>query len=153
MDRETISPGSRLPASITFVCDRHDGPFKSYFKQLIQNFERVSRKPTEHRLDRIQVIAAGFDELDWGSSPLNSLFKLGEWLVELLCLIPIHIAVACENQFIPLKDGVFDRALEQQLLGAEVSTIIDAISLGWYESIFKYYNTSKVVKVVSSMGK
>ena len=78
---------------------------------------------------------------DW--QPVSQL-KLGEWLVDLLCLIPIHIAITRENRFIPLKDGVTSSEWEKSLLGADVSRIIDGLSLGWYESIFQSYMASKV---------
>ena len=77
---------------------------------------------------------------------------MGEWMVELLCLIPIHIAVARENRFVPLNNGVIDPRLENHLLGAEVSQIVDALNIGWYESIFNSYLATKPVKVISSMG-
>ena len=44
----------------------------------------------------------------------------------------------------PLKDGVSSAEHEHSLLGAEVSQIVDAISLGWYESIFQSYMAQKV---------
>ncbi|KAJ6620545.1 hypothetical protein B0H10DRAFT_1063347 [Mycena sp. CBHHK59/15] len=37
-------------------------------------------------------------------------------------------------------------------VGAEVGQIVDALSFGWYESVFQSYMVSKPVKVVSSMG-
>ncbi|CAE6483152.1 unnamed protein product [Rhizoctonia solani] len=40
-----------------------------------------------------------------------------------------------ENRFIPLKDGVWDPDYKRSLLGADVPAIIDALSLGWYESL------------------
>jgi len=58
--------------------------------------------------------------------------------------IPIHIAVTRDNVFLPLKDGVSSAEHEHSLLGAEVSQIVDAISLGWYESIFQSYMSQKV---------
>lgn len=149
--RETLSDENRIGSSITFVTQQIDLPFGPYFKQMIRDFERLSKKPTERRLDKISVDAASFGDLDW-ESPEASSFRSGEWLAELLCLIPIHIAVAKENRFIPLKDGVFDAGLERELLGAQVSKIIDALTIGWYESIFSSYMASKPVKVISSMG-
>lgn len=65
-------------------------------------------------------------------------------MVDLLCLIPIHIAIARDNRFIPLKDGVWTPDLERSLLGAEVGRIVDFISFGWYESIFQSYMSTKV---------
>ena len=78
--------------------------------------------------------------MDW---PVSR-FRAGEWLADLLCLIPIHIAITHENRFVPLKDGVVSAELEKSLLGAEVNKIVDSLSLGWYESIFQSYWASKV---------
>ncbi|KAG8991998.1 hypothetical protein FRB94_012099 [Tulasnella sp. JGI-2019a] len=151
LSSETISADGRLDASVTFVTDHPTQNFTRYFKGMIQDFEKLSRKPTDRRLDSIQLESLRFRDIDWNGGP-GSVFRAGEWLVELLCLIPIHIAVARDNRFMPLKDGVFDLRLEQQLLGAEVSRIIDTLSLGWYESIFGSYLAAKEVKVISSMG-
>lgn len=71
-------------------------------------------------------------------------FRTGEWLMGILCLIPIHIAVTRENRFIPLKDGVWSAELERGLLGARVEEIVNSLSFGWYESIFQSYMASKV---------
>ena len=46
--------------------------------------------------------------------------------------------------FLPFKDGVSSAAYEHSLLGAEVTQIVDALSLGWYESIFQSYMAQKV---------
>ncbi|KAG8900672.1 hypothetical protein FRB99_005823 [Tulasnella sp. 403] len=151
IQRETFSGSARLPLSVTFVSDEPDRPFEPYFKRMVRDFERVSKKPTEKRLDKIVIEAARFEDLEW-EAPTSSTYKAGEWLAELLCLIPIHIALARENRFVPLKDGILDPELERQLLGAEVASIIDAITIGWYESIFSSYMATKPVKVVSSMG-
>lgn len=118
---------------------------------MVRTFEETSKKPTGQRLANIRISSSMFDDLEW-ENPSSSNFKAGEWIVELLCLIPIHIAVANENRFTPLKDGVLDPRVERELLGANVSRIIDSISLGWYESIFSAYMASKPVKVISSMG-
>ena len=61
------------------------------------------------------------------------------------CLqIPIRIAVAQDNIFLPLKDGISSAEHEHLLLGAGVSQIVDTLSLGWYESIFQSYMAQKV---------
>ncbi|KAG8903436.1 hypothetical protein FRB99_003285 [Tulasnella sp. 403] len=151
IQRDTFAGSRRLPPSITFVSEDPDRPFESYFKQIIRDFEQLTKKPTGNRLDKISIKAARFEEMDW-EAPVSSTYKAGEWLVELICLIPIHIALARDNRFVPLKDGILDPELERQLLGAEVANIIDAISVGWYESIFSSYMATKPVKVVSSMG-
>ncbi|KAG8988349.1 hypothetical protein FRB94_000889, partial [Tulasnella sp. JGI-2019a] len=148
--RETLSADGRLDAAVTFVTDYPTGRFTRYFKGIVREFKRLSRKPTDRRLDNIQLEYLSFNDIDWDGGS-GSVFRAGEWLVELLCLIPIRIAIALENRFVPLKDGVFDSRLEQHLLGAEVPRIIDTLSLGWYESIFGWY-AAKEVKVISLMG-
>jgi hypothetical protein len=73
-----------------------------------------------------------------------SKFRAGECLVDILCLIPIHIAVTRENRFISLKDGVYSTKLEKSLLGAYVNHIVNHLSFGWYESLFQSYMAKKV---------
>ncbi|KAI9452888.1 hypothetical protein BJY52DRAFT_1124024 [Lactarius psammicola] len=155
--RRTItSLSERRQKTLTFIAENHTRPFASYFSDLVQSFEKTMRKPTGDELSGIKVSAAQFgpfwdNELsrsDWKVSR----YRVGEWLVDLLCLIPIHIAVCRENRFIPLANGVLSAELERSLLGAEVSQIVDKLSFGWYESIFQSYLALKPVKVVSSMG-
>jgi hypothetical protein len=146
--RQTITSSSeRRRKSLTFITEDHTRPFSSYFSDLIHRFERATRKPTGNELRRIEVAAAELlfqsnviQESDWNVSR----YRVGEWLVDLLCLIPIHIAVCRENRFVPLADGVLSAELERSLLGAEVNKIVDKLSFGWYESIFKSYMASKV---------
>lgn len=135
------------------VTDQPHQSYRGYFRRLINDFERLCRKPTDGRLDDISFETTSFDAIEWKSEPTVTASRTGEWLVELICLIPIHIAVARENRFIPLKDGVLDAEFDIEMLGAEVPEIIDAITLGWYESIFRHYMATRPVKVVSSMGK
>ncbi|KAH8979281.1 hypothetical protein EDB92DRAFT_1980226 [Lactarius akahatsu] len=157
MKRRTItSLSERRQKTLTFIADNHTRPFASYFSNLIQKFAKAMRKPTGDELSGINVSAAQFrpfwdkvlSRTDWKVSR----YRVGEWLVDLLCLIPIHIAVCRENRFVPLADGVLSAELERSLLGAEVNQIVDKLSFGWYESIFQSYLALKPVKVVSSMG-
>jgi hypothetical protein len=131
-----------------FVTDDDRRPFSSHFADIIHAFETGSRKPTGDELSSIAVSARTFPSFEhqFLSSPdwPISRFRAGEWLADLLCLIPIHIAITHENRFVPLKDGIVSAQLEKALLGAEVNTIIDILSLGWYESIFQSYWASKV---------
>jgi len=149
MKRHTITSSSeREQKTIVFVTDDHRRPFSSYFSDIIHSFERTSRKPTGDELRGISVSAYNFRSFTHqflaGSDWPVSRFRAGEWLADLLCLIPIHIAITHENRFIPLKDGVVSAQLEKSLLGAEVNRIVDSLSLGWYESIFQSYWASKV---------
>jgi hypothetical protein len=146
--RTLASSSERQDKSITFIAENYSQPFESYFSDLIQTFERTTRKPTSGELHRIKVSAKEFstfqDEVIMNSDWEFSRYLVGEWLVELLCLIPIQIAVCRENRFVPLADGVLSSDLERSLLGAEVSKIVDKLSFGWYESIFQSYLATKV---------
>ena len=147
--RQTITSSSeRRQKSLTFITENPSQPFSSYFSDLIQKFEKATRKPTGDELRRIGIFAAKFgllhDKVIQDSNWKVSRYRFGEWLVDLLCLIPIHIAICRENRFIPLADGILSAELEQSLLGAEVNQIVDKLSFGWYESIFKSYMALKV---------
>ena len=147
--RRTITSSSeRQGRTLTFVTDDDQRPFSSYFSDMIRRFTKASRKPTGDVLKGISVSARTFLSFvrTFLSSPewQVSRFRAGEWLADLLCLIPIHIAVTHENRFVPLKDGVQSAQLETSLLGAEVSHIVESLSIGWYESIFQSYWATKV---------
>ena len=132
------------PRALVFVSPLEPSLFQSHFLDLIGNFERVTRKPTEKELSGIVVTGITYEAFKASGIVNISTHKCGEWLVNLLCLIPIHIAVTRDNRFIPLKDGVWSLELERSLLGATVDHIVDTLSFGWYESIFQSYLASKV---------
>jgi hypothetical protein len=147
--RHTITSSSeRRQKTLVFVTDDDRRPYSVHFTDIIHTFEKASRKPTGDELKSISVSARTFPSFaqQFFSSPdwPVSRFRAGEWLADLLCLIPIHIAITQENRFVPLKDGVVSAQLEKSLLGAEVNRIVDSLSLGWYESIFQSYWASKV---------
>ena len=142
------SLSERRKKSLTFITENPTLPFASYFSKLIQGFVGATRKPTGDELCGIKVSATDFESLlDKTAVNLHwdvSQFRVGEWLVDLLCLIPIHIAVCRENRFVPLANGVISAELERTLLGADVNQIVEHLSFGWYESIFQSYMASKV---------
>ncbi len=147
--RRTItSLSERRQKTLTFIAENHTRPFASYFSNLVQSFERTTRKPTGDELSGIKVSAAQsgpfWDKVLSASDWKVSRYRVGEWLVDLLCLIPIHIAVCHDNRFVPLANGVLSAELERSLLGAEVNQIVDKLSFGWYESIFRSYLALKV---------
>ena len=155
--RQTITSSShREQKTLVFVTDDHRRPFTSYFSKMISAFEKASRKPTGDELNSIIVTTQSFpsftQEFLSNSNWPVSRFRAGEWLADLLCLIPIHIAVTHENRFLPLKDGVVSPQLEKSLLGADVSQIVNSLSLGWYESILQSYWASKVRRSIQVVG-
>jgi hypothetical protein len=130
--RATTSLSERKQKTLVFVTNGDGRLFSSHFSDLIHTFEKASRKPTGDELKGISVSAMSFpsfaqkflSDLDW---PVSR-FRAGEWLADLLCLIPIHIAITHENRFVPLKDGIVSAELERSLLGAEVNKIVDSIT-------------------------
>lgn len=143
--RQTItSSANRSPRSIIFVTDRDHAAYPTYFIDLILSFERTTRKPTASELSSTVVEAKQYEVFVLNPLQDISTFCAGEWLVDLLCLIPLHIAITRDNRFVPLKDGVYSAELERSLLGADVARIIDNLSFGWYESLFASYMAKKV---------
>jgi len=149
VQRATISSNNRCRRSILFVTDRDHNRYQPHFTDMIETFERTTKKPTGDKLSTLQVSAMTFDsfianfssDAEWNNT---SIFKVGEWVVDILCLIPIHLALARDNRFVPLKDGIYSVEVEKSLLGAEINRIVDSISFGWYESIFQSYMADKV---------
>ncbi|KAF9525383.1 hypothetical protein CPB83DRAFT_772200, partial [Crepidotus variabilis] len=155
VQRRTETTASAQPKRVICVTTHDGSRIASYFSQMVKTFQQKTCKPTG------QELAIIVDSLDFGAlatdfvSQLDSIgsrFNVGGWIVDILCLIPIHLAVTRENRFVPLKDGVISAEYERSLLGADVSTVVDSISFGWYESILQSYMSTKPVKVVSSMG-
>ncbi|KAF8317563.1 hypothetical protein DL93DRAFT_2095570 [Clavulina sp. PMI_390] len=142
----------REPPLLQFATNHPDKPFVAYFTKLVHRFEKSSQKPTQGKLERLKVEAVSFSSLNTKGHRFKvTSYPAGKWLVELLCLIPIHLAIASGNRFIPLANGVNSAEYERSLLGADVIQIANSISLGWYESIFASYMATKPVKVVSSI--
>ncbi|RUP42941.1 hypothetical protein BC936DRAFT_137866 [Jimgerdemannia flammicorona] len=76
---------------------------------------------------------------------------IGKWLIQMACLLPIQIAIAMDNHFVPLKDGVITDMDATCGVGASLATVSEAITFGWYESVFNFYGDHEI-KAVSSMG-
>ncbi|KAF5362168.1 hypothetical protein D9756_002245 [Leucocoprinus leucothites] len=150
------SSASRQLKSVTFVSNQVHDKYASYFSDMVRKFEDQTKKPTDGQLRAISIQVKTYPtlihDLFQGLPTSMSQFLAGQWFVNLLCLLPIHIAVAHDNRFVPLKDGVLSAEFEKNLLGAELGRIVDSLSFGWYESILRSYMADKPVKVVSSMG-
>lgn len=121
-----MAPGTKhRPRSLTFISTHHRDLFSEHFKSLTKTFEAKSHKPTRGQLANIMIRAhPGFDPLA-PAVPISE-FKAGDWVVGLFCLIPIHIAVAKQNRFVPLRNGVLSQDFEQSLLGADVTYIAES---------------------------
>ncbi|KAG8712967.1 Vacuolar protein sorting-associated protein 13A [Ceratobasidium sp. 423] len=118
----------RQPRELVFASSVGLQGVGEYFVGVISAFENTSWKPIGETLTAMR--ARGTSKFGRNIVDKISEFKLGSFIVELLCLIPLHLAVMRGNHFIPLKDGVWDPEYERSLLGADVPGIVDALSLG-----------------------
>lgn len=143
IQRDTISPLGHRPPALVLVTDIPGVPFASYYRGLVSSFIRTIKKPTAGILLSTQASVVSSPEEVLSGCDVSE-FLSGQWMVELLCLIPLQIAVTNQNRFVPLKDGVWNPEYERDLLGADVDQIVDSLSLGWYESLLQSYMASKV---------
>lgn len=127
--RSTIRSQGRAPTWLQYVTAHraHHDLFAPYWCDMISSFEKSTRKPVDDLKGRF-VKGIDFDprSSDWRRP--SSQFCVGEWLVELFCLIPIQICITRDNRFIPLKDGVWSPDFERSLLGADLTQVVDSTS-------------------------
>ena len=162
-----IDPEQNRPLSLKIVLDVDDNDvdienygekFEEYITETFEELKRSTKKPASI-LKKFNTSVITHHELDIEDKKFqkkfSSEYELGEWIIQLCCLIPIQIAVTRNNLFQPLKDGLSSNEADQVELdddyGLHVDGIAKNISFGWYEGIFKHFGDKKV-KVVSSMG-
>ncbi|GES77127.1 hypothetical protein GLOIN_2v1781563 [Rhizophagus clarus] len=161
-----IDPQQSCPLSLKLVIDidennnieKYGKKFEKYITEMFENLRHSTKKPTEI-LKKFSTSVISFQELDIENTnflkKLSLQYKLGEWIIQLCCLIPIQIAKTKNNLFQPFKDGMLlnesDQAKFDDNYGLHLDDIVNNISFGWYEGIFKYFGNKKI-KVVSSMG-
>ncbi|GBC39328.2 hypothetical protein GLOIN_2v1773792 [Rhizophagus irregularis DAOM 181602=DAOM 197198] len=160
-----IDPEQSRPLSLKVVLDidesgnieKYGEKFEKYTTKIFDNLKRLTKKPA-NILKKFSTSVMTFQELDIENvefqKKFSSEYQLGEWIIQLCCLIPIQIAVARNNLFQPLKDGLSSDENHLIELGDDrrhVEIISKNISFGWYEGIFKHFSNKKV-KIISSMG-
>ncbi|POG65607.1 hypothetical protein GLOIN_2v1665293 [Rhizophagus irregularis DAOM 181602=DAOM 197198] len=162
-----IDSEQNRPLSLKIVLDvdndieKYGEKFEDYIIEMFKNLKRSTKKPTSI-LEEFTTSVITFQKLDVENAKFQKKFsakcQLGEWIIQLCCLIPIQIAVARNNLFQPLRDGLSSNDDHVGLdddgddgYGLHVDGIAKNISFGWYEGIFKHFGDKKV-KVVSSMG-
>lgn len=80
--------------------DGHRKSRSSVQDQLIlQDFKRRTKKPTKRILE--DMILRVDDHIDPNGAA--SCYRFGQWLVNMCCLIPLHLAVAKDKRFIPVS--------------------------------------------------
>ena len=116
--------------SLTFISLQQADLFKNRIARLIRAFKQASGKPTgDYFADSnymVDVIPC-FDPLDH-RIPL-SMFPIGDWLLGLICLVPLQLAIAHSGYFVPLSNGVFSEQFEQSLFNQSVPYIADSLVL------------------------
>lgn len=144
---------TRTTSSVLYITDRDHERYEPHFKRLIKEFELSTRKPTAGRLGSIVVQALARGSIPRDTHAGVSSFPIGNWLVELLCLIPIHVAVTGLNRFIPLKDGVLSPEFERSLLGADLPQIVNrqVISLNVPCSLCGFIDATCIVSPLGGM--
>ncbi|RHZ89869.1 hypothetical protein Glove_9g267 [Diversispora epigaea] len=132
--------------------DDYSEKFSEYFDGMWKKFKEETKKPLGH-IKNFKTSVIPYQVLD-NVDDLLSEYLLGEWLIDFFCLIPIQIAIAQDNKFIPLRDGLGFKEIDESIFDNDyglIGSVSKAISFGWYESIFDYYSNLEL-KVISSMG-
>ena len=114
--------------SLTFVSYHQAALFKNRVAHLIKAFKRASGKPTgEYFTDgnHIVKVIPSFDPFNHGVSV--SMFPIGDWLLGLICLVPLQLAIANSGYFVPLCNGVVSEQFEQSLFNQSVPHIADSL--------------------------
>lgn len=114
--------------SLTFVSFQQADLFKNRIAHLIGAFKRASGKPTGDYFtdgNYIVKVVPSFDPFNHGVSV--SIFPIGDWLLGLICLVPLQLAIANSGYFVPLRNGVVSEQFEQSLFNQSVPHIADSL--------------------------
>ncbi|PKC69356.1 hypothetical protein RhiirA1_533516 [Rhizophagus irregularis] len=134
--------------------DEYSTNFEDYVLDMFKDLKIETNKPqiSLKKFSTFVTTFRGFNIENLIKRKKITNYQLGEWIIQLSCLIPIQIAVAKNNQFQPLCDGL---SAEDNVKFIDeyhpVDSIARNISFGWYEGIFKHFG-DRQVKVVSSMS-
>ncbi|KZT34134.1 hypothetical protein SISSUDRAFT_314112 [Sistotremastrum suecicum HHB10207 ss-3] len=91
VQRETLTQDGRSPSFIQFITPRENIDFGVHFKDMMRRCKKQTKKTFDTRLKTRKVLTVAPDDLRLPIS--SSTFIMGEWIVELLCLLPIQIAL------------------------------------------------------------
>ncbi|CAE6455357.1 unnamed protein product [Rhizoctonia solani] len=88
--RNTLAAINRRPRQLIFVSPIALDGVGEYFARMISTFEMTTQKPMGGSLAAIEVKSTNSNEISGYPSNQASEFKLGSFIVELLCLIPLQ---------------------------------------------------------------
>ncbi|CAG8439902.1 6328_t:CDS:2 [Acaulospora colombiana] len=137
----------------------YEEKLRDYVENMFEDLKRSTKKPAD-ALKIFQTDIMTFSDLDLNDNTFwrnkSSNIKLGEWLIQLSCLIPIQIAISRNNIFKPLLNGLASDDNMMDDIGSDggfhIDIIAQNISFGWYEGIFKHFG-DRQVKVISNLKK
>ncbi|CAH1771459.1 3102_t:CDS:2, partial [Entrophospora sp. SA101] len=90
--------------------ENYDRKFEKYVVSMFNELKKKTKKPASI-LKHFKTTVTTFSELDIEENDFiskhSNKYQLGDFVIQLSCLIPIQIAVAKNNQFQPLRDGIF----------------------------------------------
>jgi hypothetical protein len=130
IQRSVSQESIRSIRSLTFLSLQQAHLFKNRIARLIRTFKKASGKPTgEYFSDGNYIVNVVplFDPLNHGVSV--SVFPVGDWLLGLICLVPLQLAIANSGNFIPLRNGVVSERFERSLCNQSVPHIADSFVL------------------------
>jgi hypothetical protein len=88
ISRNTLLPISQMPRKLTFVSSTDLTEVESYFARMISTFETTTQKPTGGSLTAIVVSST--DKVGGDMQEDASEFRMGSFILELLCLLPLQ---------------------------------------------------------------
>jgi hypothetical protein len=169
MERRLILMVSEEVSKDTVNLDVLSDSARQYMKRSFDELRKMTSKDVKALNDfKVSVVSGAH-----ATAVLESCFRsieevsFSDWLIRAFCLIPIQIAMAAQNRFVPMRDGVMAE-ISQRDMHSIADSITFGMSLkfsscdrmfnkitttfaGWYENILQYYHDYQV-KVVSSMG-
>jgi len=92
-----LSSHGRCPPKLVFIVDgeEHHQHVSPHFLEMKHRFHQKTHKPLSNDLKNMEVTAQSFDQFVSSPDRDNSVFCVGEWLVNIICLV-------CDLVHIPL---------------------------------------------------
>lgn len=125
-----------------------EGKVRSYMEDLLEELEEETGKTTRLLLEKMEIVGCTVEDcskLMWKDfTPTRG----GQWIRKLISAVPIQIARPEGDRLLPLSKGM---NLNLDWSCADMADVINAISFGLYEALFKAADVP--VKVLSAKGR
>jgi hypothetical protein len=139
-----------LKSRDTFGQDLGQRKYEEYLKILIGRLKKEKGKDFSNLRIQFQVqMSESWDSNNMDVSfPLYQKKPLGNWVRQLICLVPIQITRAENNGLQPLLDGL---QIPPHLTYVDSISLANLLRFGLYDAVLSQWDGK--IKVVSSMGK